>query len=217
MKFYPIPKRGKNYICEKFFNTYRFFYLLCNKLYIMKKSKFNLFLFFFLALVVSSCLTVEKKEYTFELKDNHSGTLTIKYINIISMKDDTADISESDFDDLISTYLEGDQIENDYKDAVVISKRLFEEDGVLCGEVVIDFNDIKSVGLFQYDNKSPFMLNLGSFLDTESYLNSNGEFGGDVMPVVFWQKSLKTLTLTTYVNSPDETCVSLMDEYNNWK
>ncbi len=183
----------------------------------MKKSKFNLFLVFFLALVVSSCLTVEKKEYTFELKDNHSGTLTIKYINIISMKDDTADISESDFDDLISTYLEGDQIKNDYKDAVVRSKRLFEEDGVLCGEVVIDFNDLKSVGLFQYDNKSPFMLNLGSFSDTESYLNSNGEYGGEIMPVVFWQKSLKTLTLTTSVNSPDETCVSLLDEYNNWK
>lgn len=177
----------------------------------------TIFAFVILSFIISSCLTVEKKEYTFEMKDNHSGTLTIKYINIISMKDDTTDVSESDFDDLISTYIEGDQIENDYKDAVVRSKRLFEEDGVLCGEVVIDFNDLKSAGLFQYDNKSPFMLNLGSLLDTEFYLNSNGEFGGDVMPVVFWQKSLKTLTLMTYVNSPDETCVSLLDEYNNWK
>lgn len=169
-----------------------------------------------LAILASSCLTVEKKVYTFELKDNNSGTLTIKYINIMSMKDDTADVSQSDFDELVESYIDGNEIGQDYPETIIRSKRLFEEDGQLCGEVVIDFENLKTVGLFQYDSKGPFMFNVGSFLDSESYLSSNGEYGGDIMPVVFWPKSLKMLKLTTYITDPDETTLSLLDEYQNW-
>ncbi len=166
---------------------------------------------------LSSCLTVEKKEYTFELKDNNTGTLTIKYINIMSMIEDTADVSQQDFDELIASYIEGNEIELEYQNAQVRSKRLFEEDGQLCGEVIIDFNDLASVGLFQYDGKSPFMFNVGSFLDSETFLSSNGDFGGDIMPVVFWSRSTKSLKLTTYVTDPDETTFSLLEEYQEWK
>jgi hypothetical protein len=180
--------------------------------------KFTSLCFLILIVVIASgCLTVEKKEYTFELKDSNSGTLTIKFINILSMKDDALDVSDSDFEELITNYIEGNEIEMDYDGALIRSKRLFEENGALCGEVIIDFEDIESVGLFQYDSKSPLMFNVGSFLDSETYLNSNGEFGGDVMPVVFWPKSLKTLTLTTYITDPDETTVSLAEKYRNWK
>lgn len=182
----------------------------------MKKTT-GLILLFFVSLFLSSCLTVEKKEYTFQLKDNDSGSLTIKFVNIMSMKDDALDVSQSDFEELISNYIEGNEIEMDYDKAIVRGKRLFEENGILCGEVVIDFEDLASVGLFQYDSKSPLMFNVGSFLDSETYLTSNGEYGGEVMPVVFWAKSLKTLTLTTYITDPDETTVGLMTEYHNWK
>jgi hypothetical protein len=169
------------------------------------------------ALLLTGCLTVEKKEYTFQLKDNNSGTLTIKFINIMSMKDDALDVSQGDFEELITKYIEGNEIEIDYKDALIRSKRLFEENGLLCGEVIIDFDKLGSVGLYQYDSKSPLMFNVGSFLDSETYLTSNGEFGGEVMPVVFWPKSLKTLTLTTYITDPDETTVGLLTEYHEWK
>jgi len=182
----------------------------------MKKSAIYFFSVL-LAVALSSCLTVEKKEYTFELKDNSSGTLTIKFINILSMKDDTADISESDFDELINGYIDGDAIDQDYSDAIIRSKKLFEENGVLCGEVIIDFNNLINFGLFQYDSKSPYMFNIGSFLESETFLNSNGEYGGDVMPVVFWPKSLKTLKVTTYITSPDDSTVGLLSEYNKWK
>lgn len=180
----------------------------------------NMKLFFpllLIAVLFSSCLTVEKKEYSFQLKDSNSGTLTIKFVNIMSMKDDALDVSQSDFEELIANYIEGNEIEMDYEKALVRSKRLFEEAGVLCGEVIIDFDELASVGLFQYDSKSPLMFNVGSFLDSETYLKSNGEYGGEVMPVVFWPKSLKTLTLTTYITDPDETTVGLMNEYNHWK
>ena len=177
----------------------------------------SLFLFILSAVFLSGCLTVEKKEYTFQLKDSNSGMLTIKFINIMSMKDDALDVSQGDFEELIAKYIEGNEIEADYENAIVRSKRLFEENGVLCGEVVIDFESLSSVGLYQYDSKSPLMFNVGSFLDSETYLTSNGEFGGEVMPVVFWPKSLKTLTLSTYITDPDETTVGLLTEYREWK
>lgn len=170
-----------------------------------------------IVLFLTSCLTVEKKEYTFQMEDENSGTLTIKFINILSMKDDTTDVSESDFEELVTSYIDGNEIEDDFNRAIIRGKRLFEEDGVLCGEVILDFYDLASVGLFRYDEKSPFMFNVGSFLDSESFLKSNGEYGGDVMPVVFWHESKTTFELTTYITSPNETTVSLLNEYKNWQ
>lgn len=175
------------------------------------------FAFILLAVVMTGCLTVEKKEYTFQLKDNNSGTLTIKFINIMSMKDDALDVSQNDFEELVTNYIEGSEIEMDYQKAIIRSKKIFEENGILCGEVIIDFKDLTSIGLYQYDSKSPLMFNVGSFLDSETYLNSNGEFGGEIMPVVFWPKSLKTLTLSTYITDPDESTVGLLTEYKEWK
>ena len=71
-----------------------------NKTHKMKKSGFHILALAFLALLISGCLTVEKKEYTFEFTGKNSGTLTIKYINIMSSMDDEEDVSEDDFDEL---------------------------------------------------------------------------------------------------------------------
>jgi hypothetical protein len=168
-------------------------------------------------LFLSGCLTVEKKEYTFVMKDKNSGTLTIKFVNILSLKDDTTNVSASDFEELIANYIDGNEMEADFENALIRGKRLFEENGVLCGEVVIDFNDLESVGLFRYDEKSPYMFNVSSFLDSESFLKCNGRYGSDAMPVVFWPDNMDILELTTQITTPDETAVSLLTEYNNWK
>jgi len=183
----------------------------------MKKTMFHLVCLLIIALLVNGCLTVEKKEYTFELTGENSGKLTIKYINIMSIKDDTLDVSEEDFNELITSYIDGEQIEENYKGATVINKRLFEENGVLCGEVIIEFNDLAGVKLYQYDNKSPFMLNISNTLDTEAHEKSNGEYGGEIMPVIFWSNKLKKLNLTTIITKPDNTTISLLNKYYNWK
>lgn len=176
----------------------------------------NPILLIFLAICLCSCLTIEKKEYTFEINEDGSGSLRIKYINILSMKDDTVNVTQSDFQELISSYIEGDQMEQDYPDAVIRSKRIFEEGGVLCGEVIMDFNNLRSVGIYQYDLNSPYMFNISSFLESESFVSSNGEYGGDIMPVVFWPNTLSRLKLSTSITSPDETTLSLLDEYSLW-
>lgn len=174
-------------------------------------------LLFFLVVFLSSCLTIEKKEYTFELKKDGSGSLRIKFINILSMKDDTANVTQSDFMELISNYVEGNQMEKDYPDAVIKSKRLFEERGTLCGEVILNFKNLRSVGIYKYDENSPLMINVNSFIDSEAFVSSNGQYGGDIMPVVFWPKELDRLKLTTSITTPDETTLSLIDEYRMWK
>ena len=171
----------------------------------------------FTAVFFSSCLTIEKKEYTFEINKDGSGSLRIKFINILSMKDDTANVVRSDFQELVTNYIEGNQFEEDYPDAVIRTKRLFEERGVLCGEVIMDFKTLRSVGIYQYDANSPYMFNINSFIDSEAFVSSNGEYGGDIMPVVFWSNTLNRLKLSTSITNPDETTLSLIDEYRMWK
>jgi len=177
----------------------------------------NTIILIIIAVFVSSCLTIETKEYTFEIKKDGSGSLRIKFINILSMKDDTATVTKSDFLELVANYIEGNQLEEDYPDAVIRSKRLFEERGVLCGEVIMDFKTLRSVGIYQYDPNCPYMFNINSFIDSEAFVSSNGEYGGDIMPVVFWPNTLTRLKLTTSITNPDESTLSLIDEYRLWK
>jgi hypothetical protein len=183
----------------------------------MKKASLFILVLGIVSFILSGCLTCEKKEYSFELTGKNSGKLTIRFINIMSVMDDSTDISADDFEELINTYVYGDQLESDYPDAINIQKNLYEENGMLCAEVTMEFNDLASVKLFQYDKESPYMLALANALDTESYYESNGTFGGENMPVVFWPIDLKILTLQTQVTPPNETTVSLLDQYRQWK
>jgi len=183
----------------------------------MKKLRFYIIALSLVAFLISGCLTVEKKEYSFEFCGPNSGTLTIKYINIMSIKDEEEDVSADDYNKLISDYLKGEEIEKEYPSATNVRKRLFEENGQLCAEVKLDFNDISAVKLFKLDKKSPYMLSIKSVLDSEAYVESNGQYGGEVMPAVFWSRKQKKLTLTTSVTKPDETTVSLLKNYKKNK
>jgi len=170
-----------------------------------------------MAVAFTSCLTVEKKYYTFELTGKNAGKLTIKYVNIMSSgNSDTTDESQKDFDELTADYILGDKMQNDFPTATNINKRLFEENGQLCGELTLNFPDLKAAKLFQYDAKSPFMFYMSSF-NTEYYIESNGSYGGDIMPVVFWAAKEKNLTLSTSVTKPGAGNIALLDKYKAWK
>jgi hypothetical protein len=168
-------------------------------------------------LVVSGCLTTEYKEYTIKLNDDGSGEAAIKFINIVSQMDDSTDISKDDFNQLISDYIEGDALQNDFPDAKIISKKLFAENGYLCGEVNLTFDSLSSVNLFQFDKQSPYMSYVNSY--SETYVESNGLYDENVMPVVFWNKNIKKLYLKTQITEVDEDTgfVSLIENYRNWE
>lgn len=183
----------------------------------MNRGYVKLLFFLGLTVLLSSCLTVENKEYVFELTGPDKGTLTIKYINIMSSLEDGQNVAASDFQELIHTYLEGDQLEQDYPDASGITKDLFIENGVLCAKVIIEFTALSDVRLYQFQGKGPIMFNIKSAYDGDEFESTNGEYGGEIMPVVFWSPENKLLNLITLVMKPDETTTSLVDEYDKWK
>lgn len=183
----------------------------------MKTFRFQLFTVLSLALLITSCLTVEKKEYKFELTGKNSGKLTIKYINIFSSGADSVAQISDDFNDLQTNYIAGDKIEQDYPTATNFKKRLFDENGQLCAEVTMDFPDLAAARLYQPDKDSPIMFCVSTAFDTENYLESSGEYGGDFMPVVFFEKGSKELNLTTKITAPDSASVSLINEWKKSK
>jgi len=180
---------------------------------IRKITSFSLFLL--LALLISSCLTCERKEYVFQLTGPNSGKLTIRYINIFSNSLDSVGELKTDYEELSGMWLKGEKIERDFPKAEHVKKRLFELNGELCGEVTMEFNDLRDVRLFQYYHKGPYMFSLSAVPDDgETFLQTNGDYGGEHMPVIFWPDDSRTLRFTTTIAKPDSTTVSML---SYWK
>ena len=183
----------------------------------MKKNAIKLLALALFSFLLSSCLTVEKKEYKWELTGPNSGKLTITYINIMSDMDDSLDVSAEDFDELLNSYLNGSYIDDRYSLATSVEKRLFDKDNQLWGEVVVEFDNLEAVQVYQFEKKGPFMFCVNTAEDTETFMDSNGEYGGDYMPVVFWGSKNKELNLTTLIQEVDESTITLVDQYYKWK
>ncbi len=193
----------QNSALRSYFNNYQ--HLTC-----MKNLIYSVIAIFSVMFFLSGCLTVEKKEYTFELTGDNSGRLTIRYINIMSSMDDGNDVSESDFEELINSYVEGNELEDEYPLATVVSKRLYEQNEQLCAEVMIDFPDLASVKLHQFDPASGYLYALCQGLHTESFVSTNGVFASEDVPVIMWPSKTKKLELVTLVTEPGETTLSLL-------
>ncbi len=133
----------------------------------MKKNAIKFLALAFFAFLLSSCLTVEKKEYKWELTGPNSGKLTITYINILSDMDDTLDVSPEDFKEVLSSYLYGTYIDDHFPMAENIEKRLFVKNNQLWGEVTMEFSDLSAVHLYQHDKKGPCMFCVKTAADTE--------------------------------------------------
>lgn len=165
---------------------------------------------------LSSCLTCEKKEYTFQLTGENSGRLTIRYINIFSNSIDSVGELKVDYDELTEMWLNGEKIERDFPKATRFRKRLYEQDGQLCGEVVMEFENLKDVRLYRQLPHSPLMFSLSAVNDDgENFQQCNGEYGGEFMPVIFWPADAKTLRFSTIIAKPDSTTVSLLDVWKS--
>jgi hypothetical protein len=176
-----------------------------------------LLLVFVLAMLATGCLTVESKEYRIKLKPDHSGEATIKFVNIMSEADDTLDITSDDFNQLIDFYLQGTQIEKDNPGYRNVKKRLFEENGVLCGEVSFSFDSLGTVRLFRYDDKSPLLYPIGSPLSSEQYVESNGALPREWIPVIMWPHDSRELYIKTKIVSEVSFRTGLLKNYKAWQ
>ncbi len=179
-------------------------------------------LFFSLALVlililVPGCLIVETKEYHITLRNGNAGEARIVFNDIRSETDDTVDVSKSDFDQLIDLYLHGSQLERDNPGYKNVEKHLYEKDGKLNGEVTFSFDSLAVMRLFQYDNEGPLMYFVGSPLSSEVMVETNGTYGRDWMPIVFWPKGTTELYIKTRVVSQGSYHRPLLALFKAWE
>ncbi len=178
--------------------------------------------FFALALaclltLLPGCLIVETKEYHITLKDGGAGEARIVFNDIQSETDDTVDVSSSDFNQLIDLYLHGSQLERDNPGYKNVQKHLYEKDGKLDGEVSFTFDSLAVLRLFQYDGDGPLMYFVGSPLSSEVMVETNGTYGRDWMPIVFWPKGTRELYIKTRIVSQGSYHRPLLALFKAWE
>ena len=184
----------------------------------LKKMIFKICLIVMLCLFISSCLTTEFKEYRISVNPDGSGQGSIKFVNIVSEDDEGKDVTKTDFDDLISNYINGSTFENDNPHYNVIKKDLFEEDGVLYGLVEFTFSDLTDIGFYHYKNSdcAPIMYYMGAL--SETLVETNGEYlGTDVFPVIVWEPGTNEFFMETTFNCDMSNAHSLLTHYDLWK
>ncbi|MEA2096149.1 MAG: hypothetical protein U9P73_05585 [Candidatus Cloacimonadota bacterium] len=173
-----------------------------------------------LCFILSSCLNTEFKQYFFKINTDGSGTGTIKFINIVSEEDEEQNVSTTDFDTLINNYINGTTFEEANPNFNVISKELFEENGVLNGQVEFTFKDFQDIGFYHYQRSenAPIMFYLGAL--SETFLETDGEYiGGDEeneIPMIVWAPGTTEFTFKTAVKDEMSNVNSLLDQYNLW-
>jgi hypothetical protein len=168
---------------------------------------------------LTGCLSIEYKEYIFNINPDGSGEGEIIFYNLVSVEDDEKDDSFKDFDELVSDYIEGTKFENDNPNYQVTNKELFEEDSMLVGRVEFAFTNFRNIGFFKSEDCdcSPLMYYMGDF--GESYSKSNGNYLGEEkdFPVIIWQSDADEIYIKTVVQEDLTGAHSLLKLYHTWK
>jgi hypothetical protein len=172
--------------------------------------------FLLVTLPLIGCLTVEFKEYRIKLKNGTSGEATIKFINILSESDDTTSVAREDFQLLIDSYVAGTKFERENPGYRNVKKRLFEENGVLCGEVSFLFDSLATVRFFRFDKDSPYMYYATNPLSSEVLVETNGIEGEKWMPIVFWKRDEREFYVKTRLSSESRYRTSLLKQFREW-
>lgn len=169
------------------------------------------------AVLVSGCLTVEYKEYHIKLKNGTSGEATIKFVNILSESDDTTNITKEDFQQLLDLYIKGNKFEKDNPGIRNVKKKLYEENGVLVGEISFVFDSLAVVRFFKFDKDSPYMYYASNPLSSEMLIETNGIQPEAWMPVVLWKKDAREFFVKTRVSSEARFRTSLLKQFREWQ
>lgn len=170
--------------------------------------------------MLSGCLTVDYKIYFIDLNRDKTGTITIHYANICNTNDSVnikqmtdeeacSELFDTNFHKSIQVY--------EFQDLKMKSKRLFEKEAQLWGEIVFEFDSLSQIGLFQYDKKSPYVFLHENLYEFASLMATNGKlvdlhFGR----MIFWDKKTKHFEIkikTLFAN--DETSSSLLYLWQN--
>jgi hypothetical protein len=176
-----------------------------------------LFVFLFFC---TGCLTADLKELRLSLKpDGKSGTGSIVFSKIHSeMSSDTANNTKADFNSLVTEYYQGKKIDESLKGTHNIKKRLYLDGNDLMGEVTFEFENIADLGFFQFNGTGPYMyytLSDGVFTSGQ-FEASNGSYGGEKMPIIFWDSSARDFYVKISLASSQSPQRSITSLYKTW-
>jgi len=179
----------------------------------------KLIVFWLVLINLTGCLSVEYKEYIFNINSDGSGDGEILFYNIVSIEEDEKDVSIKDFGELVSNYIEGENFEDDNPNYQVTIKELFEKDSILTGRVEFAFTNFRDIGFFKSEDCdcSPLMYYMGDF--GEAYSESNGNYLGEEknFPVIIWQLEADEIYIKTIMQEDLAGTHSLLKLYHTWK
>jgi hypothetical protein len=170
--------------------------------------------------LASGCLIAEKKEYVFKVNKDGSGSGTIRFVNLVSQDDEEQDVSFKDFAELVTDYVQGDKFQDDNPQFLVTDKKLYEQDGMLIGEVSFTFSSWDSAGFFRTNDCDccPTFYYFEA-VNNETYESSNGEYLGEngKLPLIVFPSETKEFTFTTTFLTDLSGTHSLLEHYKSWK
>ena len=173
-----------------------------------------------LCLIICSCLSTEFKEYSFKINADGSGLGSIKFVNIVSVEDEGKNVSTADFDELINSYINGNNFEELNPNFNVISTEIFKENDVLNGLVKFTFNDFQKIGFYHYQRSesAPIMFYSGSL--SETLQETNGEYLGEDaengIPMIVWAPGTSEFKFKTIATDDMTNTHSLLENYDLW-
>jgi hypothetical protein len=178
------------------------------------------------AFLFTGCLGIEKKEYSFKLNPDGSGSGTIRYINIVSQDDKSdseegKDVSFKDFAELVSDYMDGTKFEDDHPYFKVTEKKLYEENGILIGEVKFTFSSLDSTGFYRKPKCDccPVLYFNKSDGGEETIAETNGKLVENVASSAFieWEGNTREFAFKTTLLSDLAGTRSMAGYYRTWK
>ncbi len=170
--------------------------------------------------LLTGCLTAEFKDIRLKLNtDGKSGTGVMLFSGISSSPGDTLDVSAEDFRSLIDEYYLGKKIENENKGMKNVKKRLFMQNGTLIGEVSFEFNDLAELGITRHNDSGPYMYYTvaDGFFTSGQYEESNGTYGGEKLPLVFWEPTTRDFHIKMALSTPQEVRKPLASLFEDWQ
>ena len=182
----------------------------------MKFFRFAALLGFSLLLPIlhSGCLIAAKKVLLLEVRPDGSGSGRVYYTDISSLQEDEHDRTLEDYSRLVDGWLNGSEFEETYRGTLNTKKRLFELGGALHGEALFEFEHYNDVGLYRHDEKGPWMYYaMRHTSNVEGFDTSNGSFGGDLMPVIFWPEETDTFRIVNSFDPGEAKVTSLLSLY----
>lgn len=182
-------------------------------------------------ITLTGCLQSSKQVYTFELTNENEGTLTIDIYDIHSNVYQDSEEKDKNIKDDFITFIDslhnGAKFENNFPNALLVSKSFYPSENKLCAKYIFKFSNKEDVYLYKFEKDGPYLYYYRGNGDQSSLItygtepdpaNTNGILGTNKLPIVYWANGTTKFILTYLTSSETGTeNINLLKMYNKWK